>query len=152
VECVSCFVYSCCGALAPCHGLGHLNNLRCVHGCSHGGHLTAFICVWCTLSTVARITVLMDQDNKRPRLAEPEPAVLSSSDAAVVVMLTDVEDHPNGAFHLWGVTAHQQTVLVRVHDYQPYFFWPMPVTTSSQPTDTLSDQQLAQLKHLLNCR
>lgn len=94
----------------------------------------------------------MEQSNKRPRLSEPESAALSGSDAAVVVMLTDVEDHPNGSFHLWGITAKQQTVLVRVHDYQPYFFWPMPLMTSSEPTDTLSDQQLAQLQHLLNCR
>ena len=37
-------------------------------------------------------------------------------------MVLDIEDAGSGRFHVWGVTPEGASVLVRVPDFQPYFF------------------------------
>ena len=38
------------------------------------------------------------------------------------MMVTDVADEAQGVFHIWGNTPDGASVLVRVHDFQPYFY------------------------------
>ena len=59
-------------------------------------------------------------------------------------MVLDIEEAGSGRFHVWGVTPEGASVLVRVPDFQPYFFIhaPEPAQAGGAP---LPLQQLAQL-------
>jgi hypothetical protein len=93
---------------------------------------------------------------KRPRLEQlGDPAA-----SGLAVMLTDVEEEPNGTLLLWGLTAagngasKQQTVLLRCPDYQPYFFIPCPhvVNRESQELHDMQQQDLQRLRRAINSR
>lgn len=43
------------------------------------------------------------------------------------MMITDTVDDNQGRFNIWGNTREGETVLVRVHDFQPYFYFVGPV-------------------------
>ena len=47
------------------------------------------------------------------------------------MMVTDISDESAGAFHIWGNTPEGATVLLRVHDFQPYFYIAGPVLAVS---------------------
>ena len=50
------------------------------------------------------------------------------------MMVTDVADEAHGVFHVWGNTPEGISVLLRVHNFQPYFYIAGPVqAVSSQP-------------------
>ena len=38
------------------------------------------------------------------------------------MMVTDIVDEAGGAFHIWGNTPEGASVLLWVHDFQPYFY------------------------------
>lgn len=42
-------------------------------------------------------------------------------------MVTDIADEAAGVFHIWGNTPEGASVLLRVHDFQPYFYIAGPV-------------------------
>lgn len=44
----------------------------------------------------------------------------------LVFMVTNIDEEAHGRFHLWGVTADGQSVLVRVTDFRPYFLIAAP--------------------------
>lgn len=47
------------------------------------------------------------------------------------MMVTDVADEAHGVFHVWGNTPEGSSVLLRVHDFQPYFYIAGPVQAVS---------------------
>ena len=47
------------------------------------------------------------------------------------MMVTDVADEAQGVFHIWGNTPEGASVLVRVHDFQPYFYIAGPLQAVS---------------------
>ena len=49
----------------------------------------------------------------------------------LVIMVTDVADEAQGVFHIWGNTPEGASVLVRVHDFQPYFYIAGPIQAVS---------------------
>lgn len=68
-------------------------------------------------------------------------------------MLTDVEDQ-DGTLLLWGLAADHQTVLLRVHEYHPYFFIPCPhlFSPDSAQLQEPQAQDLQRLRRALNAR
>lgn len=60
-------------------------------------------------------------------------------------MVTDVVDESGGRFHIWGNTPDGASVLVRVQDFQPYFYIAGPLHTVSQAR-TLSSNILSPTK------
>lgn len=89
----------------------------------------------------------------------------------IALMLLDIQETAGGAMQLWGKTPKGQTVLVHVPDFEPYFYVPAPLRAPTaagpqrgewseeeeDPTAAGSDQELQQqdleqLKHLVNCR
>lgn len=53
------------------------------------------------------------------------------------MMVTDVADEAHGVFHVWGNTPEGSSVLLRVHDFQPYFYIAGPVQAVSSSTPVL---------------
>lgn len=49
----------------------------------------------------------------------------------IICMVTQIEEEPNGRFHLWGVTAEGESVLSRVNDFRPYFLMAAPTRQAS---------------------
>ena len=61
-------------------------------------------------------------------------------------MVTDVVDESAGRFHIWGNTPEGASVLVRVQDFQPYFYIAGPLqTVSTVPSSQLSQAQCSSL-------
>lgn len=56
------------------------------------------------------------------------------------MMVTDVVNESAGRFHIWGNTPEGATVLVRVQDFQPYFYIAGPMQTVSTMSDNLGLQ------------
>ncbi|DBA67150.1 TPA: hypothetical protein ACH3X2_001471 [Trebouxia sp. C0005] len=44
------------------------------------------------------------------------------SEQGLVMMVTDIADEAAGVFHIWGNASDGSSVLLRVHDFQPYFY------------------------------
>ena len=55
----------------------------------------------------------------------------------LVMMVTDVADEAHGIFHIWGNMPEGASVLLRVHDFQPYFYIAGPVQAVSSSTPVL---------------
>jgi hypothetical protein len=95
----------------------------------------------------------------------------------IALMLLDIQETAGGSMQLWGKTPKGQTVLVHVPDFEPYFYVPAPLKTPTaagqhsqqhggwseeeeDPTvagpaggdQELQQQDLEQLRHLVNCR
>ena len=64
----------------------------------------------------------------------------------LVMMVTDVVDEAAGAFHVWGNTPDGSSVLLRVHDFQPYFYIAGPL----QAVRALVTAQHLKLSHHLH--
>ncbi len=47
------------------------------------------------------------------------------------MMVLDVVEESGGRFNVWGVTPSRSSVLLRVADFQPYFYMAAPVPTVS---------------------
>lgn len=47
------------------------------------------------------------------------------------MMVTDIADEAAGVFHVWGNTPEGSSVLLRVHDFQPYFYIAGPLQAAS---------------------
>jgi hypothetical protein len=96
-----------------------------------------------------------EQQYKRPRLAL---APSTPSDAlpgeGLAVMLLDVQEGVAGSLDLWGITPDRKKVLIRVPDYQTYFYIPSPVYVEDPTSgaEELTRPQLERLQHLINCR
>ena len=45
----------------------------------------------------------------------------------LVMMVTDISEDSRGRFSLWGSTPDGRSVLVRVQDFEPYFYFAAPV-------------------------
>ena len=56
------------------------------------------------------------------------------------MMVTDVVDESAGRFHIWGNTPEGASVLVRVQDFQPYFYIAGPMQTVSTMSATQGSQ------------
>lgn len=96
---------------------------------------------------------MVEPNPKRPRTVAGTDGAPADTEG-LALMLTDVEEEPNGIIRLWGVGPRQQTVLVVVPDYQPYFYLPCPFKsdTGAGSLREPSKQELKQLKQLLNAR
>lgn len=95
----------------------------------------------------------MEPSSKRQRTFLSSDALATGSHG-LAMMLTDVEEEPSGTILLWGVGQKQQTVLVVVPDYQPYFYIPCPFkadSDSQNPRDA-SSQDISRLRQQLNAR
>lgn len=95
------------------------------------------------------------QQHKRPKLALvlTAPAEALPPDG-LAVMLLDVQEDLSGSLDLWGITPDRKKVLIRVPDYQTYFYIPSPlyVDDSSGVAEELTSKQMEQLQHLVNVR
>ena len=96
---------------------------------------------------------------KKPRLSGDD----ASAASGLAVMLIDVEEELNGTLLLWGLAAEgapgsskskHRTVLLRVPDYQPYFFIPCPhvVNPDTQELQEVQQQDLQRLRRVINSR
>lgn len=95
----------------------------------------------------------MESSSKRQRTHATVEAATGASHG-LALMLTDVEEESNGTILLWGIRQRQQTVLVVVPDYQPYFYLPCPFKTDpggQNPHDP-SEQDIVRLRQQLNSR
>ena len=45
----------------------------------------------------------------------------------LVMMVTDISEDSRGRFSLWGSTPDGRSVLARVQDFEPYFYFAAPV-------------------------
>lgn len=71
----------------------------------------------------------------------------------LVVMVLDVVEESGGRFHIWGTSPEWGSVLVRVSDFQPYFYMATPVRqegTASSEHPALDEAICADVQHLLN--
>lgn len=79
-----------------------------------------------------------------------------STPPGLVVMLLDVDEEAGGKFSLWGTTPDHKSVLIRVTDYTPYYYMPAPLMMTQHGEHEggvePNIQDLAKLKHVLNCR
>ena len=48
------------------------------------------------------------------------------------MMVTDIADEAAGVFHIWGHAPDGSSVLLRVHDFQPYFYIAGPLQAVRQ--------------------
>ncbi len=48
------------------------------------------------------------------------------------MMVTDIADEAAGVFHIWGNAPDGSSVLLRVHDFQPYFYIAGPLQAVRQ--------------------
>lgn len=55
----------------------------------------------------------------------------------LVLMVLDVVEEAGGRFNLWGVTPSRASVLIRVPDFQPYFYMAAPIPAVSQLPTTI---------------
>ena len=98
---------------------------------------------------------MAEQQTKRPRLAlAPTAPTETFPGDGLAVMLLDVQEGLSGTLDLWGITPDRKRVLIRVHDYQTYFYIPSPlyVDDPSSGAEELTTKQVEQLQHLVNCR
>lgn len=54
------------------------------------------------------------------------PQCIASLHQGLHFMVTNIDEEAHGRFHLWGVTANGQSVLVRVNDFRPSFMIAAP--------------------------
>lgn len=71
---------------------------------------------------------------------------------ALVFMVLDVLEETGGRFNIWGKTDYGQAILVRVHDFMPYFYMAQPTlnTWDSGQAPLYDHTACAQLQQALN--
>ncbi|KAL3139857.1 hypothetical protein ABBQ38_004153 [Trebouxia sp. C0009 RCD-2024] len=81
---------------------------------------------------------------KRPHTAAPPAAqeAVLDSEQGLVIMVTDVADEAQGSFHIWGNTPEGASVLLRVQDFQPYFYIAGPVQAGRQANGTAAEAEM----------
>ena len=61
------------------------------------------------------------------------------------MMVLDVVEEAGGRFNLWGVTPSRASVLIRVPDFQPYFYMAAPVPAVSPLPSNIQTPQVFNL-------
>jgi len=76
----------------------------------------------------------------------------ADNEQALVFMVLDVLEETGGRFNIWGKTDDGQAILVRVHDFMPYFYMGQPTPDTRDPGQApLYDRTAcAQLQQALN--
>jgi hypothetical protein len=61
-------------------------------------------------------------------------------------MALDVVEEPGGRFHVWGATPSGHSVLLRIHDFAPYFYCAAPRRMWKQQTQQAQQAQQATVR------
>ena len=56
-----------------------------------------------------------------------------NADDSLYFMVLDVIEEPGGRFNIMGKTEGEQSILVQVHDFEPYFYIGQPVFKARLP-------------------
>ncbi|KAL0056285.1 hypothetical protein WJX82_009537 [Trebouxia sp. C0006] len=92
---------------------------------------------------------------KRSNAATTTHETALDSEQGLVMMVTDIADEAAGVFHIWGNAPDGSSVLLRVHDFQPYFYIAGPLQAGPYANGTIVEADLDEaactgLMHALN--
>eukprot|EP00884_Botryococcus_braunii_P006624 jgi/Botrbrau1/15963/Bobra.0294s0001.1 len=59
----------------------------------------------------------------------------------LVMMILDVTEEAQGRFNIWGKTLDGQIVLLRINDFQPYFYIAAPLDQELEPSGAEEEAQ-----------
>ncbi len=74
-----------------------------------------------------------------------------NADDSLYFMVLDVIEEPGGRFNIMGKTEGEQSILVQVHDFEPYFYIGQPVFKAGLQAHALPEIPVASRCSTLGC-